>query len=328
MNIKKYHLAALGGTFDHFHKGHQTLINHALKAADKVIIGLTSNDLVCYKRFSNIIQPYSKRIKVVKKFLADQKVDTRVHFVTLNDIFGPTLYDKSIKALIVSPLTYVGAELVNKTRVKLDLSPLPIEVCHLELANDYKHISSTRIRLGLINRDGFVYQDLFDSDIKLSPSQSQQLKQPLGLLLKNSQLNKLTKYLKKENFNLAIGDETSKFSYQNNLPINVCIFDDHIQRKKVGSSIQHLLTSSEISLCNNKSGMITTALAKKISRLYPLGKHIKINGEEDLAVLPAIALLPLGSTIIYGQPHQGIVYIPVTEEKKEWVKKLLYRLGD
>jgi len=42
-----------------------------------------------------------------------------------------------------------------------------------------------------------------------------------------------------------------------------------------------------------------------------------VDGEEDLAVLPVLLIAPLGFSIFYGQPNEGLVQVQVTEENKE-----------
>ena len=39
----------MGGTFDFIHKGHMTLLSEAFTIADKVIIGLTSDEMALRK---------------------------------------------------------------------------------------------------------------------------------------------------------------------------------------------------------------------------------------------------------------------------------------
>ena len=54
---------------------------------------------------------------------------------------------------------------------------------------------------------------------------------------------------------------------------------------------------------------------------------IIVDGEEDLATLPAILYAPLGSAVVYGQPNEGSVLVDVTPEKKlhieEFMKKMI-----
>ncbi len=44
--MKKFDLVATGGTFDIIHKGHLALLNKAFTISSKVIIGLSSDELV------------------------------------------------------------------------------------------------------------------------------------------------------------------------------------------------------------------------------------------------------------------------------------------
>jgi len=44
--MKKFDLVATGGTFDIIHKGHMALLNKAFTISSKVIIGLSSDELV------------------------------------------------------------------------------------------------------------------------------------------------------------------------------------------------------------------------------------------------------------------------------------------
>jgi len=52
-------------------------------------------------------------------------------------------------------------------------------------------------------------------------------------------------------------------------------------------------------------------------------KRIYVEGEEDLAALPAILYAEENSVIVYGQPSEGIMVIRPTEENKETVRKTL-----
>ncbi len=53
---------------------------------------------------------------------------------------------------------------------------------------------------------------------------------------------------------------------------------------------------------------------------------IVVEGEEDLLVLPLLAEMPLGSVIAYGQPHEGLVAVTVSEERRDWARGFLNRM--
>ena len=56
---------------------------------------------------------------------------------------------------------------------------------------------------------------------------------------------------------------------------------------------------------------------------------IVVDGEEDLATLPAVLVAPAGATVVYGQPGEGMVRVAVTSETKAEMRSLLGRMdGD
>jgi uncharacterized protein (UPF0218 family) len=56
---------------------------------------------------------------------------------------------------------------------------------------------------------------------------------------------------------------------------------------------------------------------------------IVVDGEEDLATLPAVLVAPTGATVVYGQPGAGMVRVAVTSETKAEMRSLLERMdGD
>jgi uncharacterized protein (UPF0218 family) len=56
---------------------------------------------------------------------------------------------------------------------------------------------------------------------------------------------------------------------------------------------------------------------------------IVVDGEEDLAVLPAVVALPDGASVVYGQPDEGMVLVGVDAATRERMTSLLGRMdGD
>jgi len=72
---------------------------------------------------------------------------------------------------------------------------------------------------------------------------------------------------------------------------------------------------------------LLTALAEAVTAAEPV--TIAVDGEEDLATLPAVLVAPLGGTVVYGQPGEGMVRVAVTAETRAEMRSLLGRLdGD
>ncbi|AUX07883.1 hypothetical protein AArcSl_0228 [Halalkaliarchaeum desulfuricum] len=56
---------------------------------------------------------------------------------------------------------------------------------------------------------------------------------------------------------------------------------------------------------------------------------VRVDGEEDLAALPAVLAVPVGSSVVYGQPGEGMVHVAVTDAVKREVRELLTKFdGD
>ena len=147
----KYEIVAVGGTFDHFHKGHEKLLNKAFEIGNYIMVGVTSNEFGGQK---GNIEPCSKRMSELEEFL--QKFNSRYTVKRLEEPYGPTVHDPQIDAIVVSRETEPVADKINEIRQKKGIKPLKIFVIGWVLAEDGKPISSTRIRRGEIDRNGKV----------------------------------------------------------------------------------------------------------------------------------------------------------------------------
>ncbi|MGB9978570.1 phosphopantetheine adenylyltransferase [Methanobacterium sp.] len=147
----KYEIVAVGGTFDHFHKGHEKLLNKAFEIGNYIMVGVTSNEFGGRK---GNIEPCSKRMSELEQFL--HRFDSRYTLKRLEEPYGPTIDDPQIDAIVVSRETEPVANKINEIRQKKGIKPLKIFVIGWVLAEDGKPISSTRIRNGEIDRNGKV----------------------------------------------------------------------------------------------------------------------------------------------------------------------------
>ncbi|MGZ7048192.1 MAG: phosphopantetheine adenylyltransferase, partial [Methanobacterium sp.] len=134
----KFKNVAVGGTFDHFHKGHEKLINKAFEIGHNVLIGVTSDKFGGEK---GNIEPCSRRIVELEEFL--QKFDSPYIVKRLEEPFGPTIYNPQIDAIVVSLETKPTADEINEIRQKKGMEPLKIFIIDCVLADDGKPISSS-----------------------------------------------------------------------------------------------------------------------------------------------------------------------------------------
>lgn len=146
---------AVGGTFDHFHKGHESLLLKAFDLGEVVIVGVTS-DAFARKMGKEEIQDFNQRMGQVKAFLIVQNLFERARLIELNDAFGPLLEDPEICGVIVTQETLGNAKMANRMRVERNMRPLKIFVQEFLLAEDGKPISSSRIRNKEIDERGYM----------------------------------------------------------------------------------------------------------------------------------------------------------------------------
>ena len=63
--VKKQIIGYTTGVYDLFHIGHLRLLNRAKSQCDKLIVGVTTDELVSYK-FKKAVIPYDERVEIVR----------------------------------------------------------------------------------------------------------------------------------------------------------------------------------------------------------------------------------------------------------------------
>jgi len=153
---RKSNTVLVGGTFDEFHKGHRALIMKAFEVGQRVMIGLSSDQLARELRKNHDVATYEQRLKELRKFLRRQGVFDRAKIVPLDTPYGVTLSTTIAEALVVSKETEPVGLAINKKREASGLKPLELVVIDMVPAEDCIPISSTRIRHGEIDREGHL----------------------------------------------------------------------------------------------------------------------------------------------------------------------------
>ncbi|HNQ17246.1 MAG TPA: pantetheine-phosphate adenylyltransferase [Candidatus Woesebacteria bacterium] len=313
MKLKKYHIIGLGGTFDHFHAGHEKFLMFASDLSDILLIGVTNQSIAKEKTYSNSIEPYAERMHAVENFCRAHKIPHEI--IELSDSVGSTTSDNRIEALAVTTETVVGGKKINQLRKKLGMTELPMHICALFLAEDNHPLHSERIRAGECDRKGFIYSDLFNQTITISEKQRLLLAQPQGKIV--NQPSFLTQENAQPNPIILVGDSTIERFTTNKWTFHIGVFDRMIQRKLAQGITLYLKPDLVV---QNPPGSITPELARSIQALLRSDltkpKYLFIQGEEDLAAIPAILLSPLGSVTYYGQPKIGLVEIVSSENFK------------
>lgn len=157
-----------------------------------------------------------------------------------------------------------------------------------------------------------------------------ELKLPLGILIPNEERTRgriediITRPL------VLVGDVTASVMTRMGFVPDLILVDNHTKR---GREIPTLMVEPWRTIkVRNGAGLISPELMKAINesmrniivddeRNGPI--LIDVDGEEDLATLPCIDLLPVGGTVVYGQPDAGLVVVNVDKAIKRKVKDML-----
>ena len=151
--MAKFHLVALGGTFDILHKGHFALLQKGFSISSKVIIGITSDEFAT-KKGKNILHGYFERYNTLESLIKKNFPNSQFEISKLDNDFGPAVLEKEVEALIVSEETIEKGQILNKLRLERQLPPVEIVSVPMVLATDGKRISTSRIKNSEIDAEG------------------------------------------------------------------------------------------------------------------------------------------------------------------------------
>jgi uncharacterized protein (UPF0218 family) len=161
----------------------------------------------------------------------------------------------------------------------------------------------------------------------LTPELRIKLKQPLGTLIRGSfnETMKRFSYMvntAKPSCIVSVGDTVSKNLAKNGILPKLSIIDNKCMRRSIQPT---RLATQKTFYVKNPQGTITEEAIAAIQEALQSGQHAKIvvEGEEDLLTLIAIMHAPQDSFVLYGQPHEGVVVVRATMDKKTEVSKIL-----
>lgn len=159
--------------------------------------------------------------------------------------------------------------------------------------------------------------------MKLPENLRQALKKPIGILIKESEVSRarILHFLPASAYIVTVGDATTDKLINYKLVPSLQIVDGVEKRAKRKPP----QTTARKLYCNNPAGEITTEsidTIRKALRLPPPNQVI-VNGEEDLLVIPVCIYAPPNTVVFYGQPNEGLVVVPVTDEIRNKTKAIL-----
>jgi len=147
-------------------------------------------------------------------------------------------------------------------------------------------------------------------------SKRDELRKPLGKVIQDIEKEEIKGRI------VSVGDMVTMTLQKKGISPDIAIVDYKIERKEYKGEPFH---AEEVIRVRNPPGVITGALWNAIATSYSKDKKmlIEVEGEEDLAALPAIYLAPENTTVIYGLPSVGMVVVEVGEKERKTVYRFL-----
>ena len=150
------------------------------------------------------------------------------------------------------------------------------------------------------------------------------LQRPLGKLFSN--LSEAVEHIRKIDpvRLITVGDIVTYEFLSAGFRPDIAIVDLIAMRSHTSEKIKRVIESFDVKVVRvkNPAATITPELRKAIEAAKPPLKII-VDGEEDLATIPAVLASPVGSVVAYGQPKEGIVLVEVTEKKRRELQGIL-----
>ncbi|MCU4802312.1 GTP-dependent dephospho-CoA kinase family protein [Halobacteria archaeon HArc-gm2] len=155
-----------------------------------------------------------------------------------------------------------------------------------------------------------------------------ELKDPLGPIYTDAEtlLSAATEPI------VAVGDVVTYHLLQADHVPAVAFVDEKTKRQTVDEEIREGITGFDRErTIDNPAATLTSDLLETLrTGIDEAGTTlVRVDGEEDLAALPAILAVPEGASVVYGQPDEGMVLVRADEESREFVRDLLAQMdGD
>ena len=155
-----------------------------------------------------------------------------------------------------------------------------------------------------------------------------QLSRPIGTLYTGEEIGsgKFLRAITVSSMLITVGDRvTETMGALGRVPDVQIIYGKENRKARLPPNVPHA-RAIEV---RNPAGTITAEAISGIKEALAGVKpaRVIVDGEEDLLAIPAIALAPLGSNVLYGQPGEGIVLAVADGGAKERSRALLGQMG-
>jgi hypothetical protein len=123
-----------------------------------------------------------------------------------------------------------------------------------------------------------------------------------------------------------VGDFVTRNILGHGFEPDIVVIDNKVMREEVSP----IKLDREEKSVSNDPGTISAQAYNTLREATILNKKLVVivEGEEDLLVLPLMAMLPINSAIIYGLPGEGLVAMRITEDKRRWAMEFMDKMEE
>ena len=149
-------------------------------------------------------------------------------------------------------------------------------------------------------------------------------KERLGSELKESELIN-----HKDKRMITVGDVVSLTMRRNGIRPILSVYDGYTERCEM-TDFAALVEGEEKEVVANPAGTITDELDDAVRNALTAGTTdlIRVEGEEDLALMPCILHAPEGTEIVYGWPGKGMMVITTDGTIRKRIEELWNMMED
>ena len=149
-------------------------------------------------------------------------------------------------------------------------------------------------------------------------------KEPIGSELKESELIK-----HRDTKMITVGDVVSLTVRNNGIRPILSVYDGYTERREM-TEFAALVEGEEKVSVINPAGTITDELDDAVRNALTTGDTdlIRVEGEEDLALMPCILHAPEGAVVVYGWPGKGMMIVSTDDITRKRVEELWKMMED
>jgi uncharacterized protein (UPF0218 family) len=130
---------------------------------------------------------------------------------------------------------------------------------------------------------------------------------------------------------VTVGDVVSLTAREEGLQPRICVYDGMTERREMTGFARKVQESGEpIQTVRNPAGTISQELLEALRNAFQTKGRtiIRVDGEEDLAVLACLFLAPEGIKVVYGWPGRGMLLVTTTTATRSMAEALWKELEE